>query len=211
MAFMKSTSTLDHLLNGSGLLWRGRQATQMPSRSTHFPVLDKQLPGGGWPTGAVIELMPQLEGMGEVRLVLPALKAWCEEGRTVAWINPPHIPFAPSLARAGVSLSQLLWVAAEGERDAWWASEQLLREGAAAVLLWSAVQADRPLRRLQLAAEAGRSCAFLYRPPQAIPDSSPAALRVRLSPDAVGLRLDLLKVRGGSPASLSVPLPPSVP
>lgn len=31
---------------------------------------------------------------------MPALKAWCQDGRNVALVQPPHTPYAPALARS---------------------------------------------------------------------------------------------------------------
>jgi hypothetical protein len=62
-----------------------------------------------------------------------------------------------------------------------WATEQALRCPAiGAVLSWPTAIIDKNVRRLQLAAEAGGSLGFLYRPPAAALESSPAALRLRL-------------------------------
>jgi len=187
-------------------LWRGGEIARSDARTTGYRTLDERLPGGGWPTGALIEISPQCEGLGELRLTLPALRAWCEEGRNVAFVRPPHIPYAPALVRYGLTLKSLIWVVADLDEDARWAAEQLLREGAAAVLLWSAVREDRALRRLQLAAEAGKSCAFLYRPPALLSQASPAAVRIALSAADAGVCLDLVKVRGGRSGRLTLPL-----
>jgi cell division inhibitor SulA/protein ImuA len=141
-------------------------------------------------------------------LTLPALKAWCQEGRHIAFVRPPHIPYAPALARHGLPLNSLLWVVTDEDEDARWAAEQLLREGAAAVLLWSTVREDHALRRLQLAAEAGKACAFLYRPSLMLGQASPAAVRIALSAVEDGVCLDLIKVRGGRAGKLNLPLRP---
>lgn len=203
--------SLETLLRSSTQLWRGGEIARSDSRGTGYVGLDARLPGGGWPVGALIEIAPECDGLGEVRLTLPALRSWCQEGRSIAFVQPPHIPYAPALARFGLPLSSLLWVVADGDEDARWAAEQLLREGAAAVLLWSAAQEDRALRRLQLAAEAGRACAFLYRPPSMLSHASPAAVRIALSAveEAVGdegVCVDLIKVRGGHTGKLVLPL-----
>jgi hypothetical protein len=198
--------SLKTLLLGSRQLWRGGEMARVEAWGTGYAALDACLPGGGWPTGALVEIAPHCDGLGELRLTLPALKSWCEAGRSVALVRPPHIPYAPALARFGLTLHSLLWVAAEQDDDAHWATEQLLREGAAAVLLWSAVQEDRALRRLQLAAEAGKACAFLYRPSSTLSQTSPAAIRIALSAANDGVRLDLIKVRGSRPGKLVLPL-----
>ena len=75
------------------------------------------------------------------------------------------------------------------------------------LLLWSAVEEERALRRLQLAAEAGRACAFLYRSPTALRHASPAAVRLALSAAGDGLCVDIVKVRGGHPGKVIIQLP----
>lgn len=201
-----SASTLETLLNSSAL-WRGGETGRVRVRSTGFPHLDALLPSGGWPLGTLIEISPRCEGLGELTLLLPALKSWCAEGRPVALVRPPHIPYAPGLWGVGFPLRSLLWISVERDGDARWAAEQLLREGAAAVLLWDAAREDRDLKRLQLAAEAGKACAFLYRPPLTLNQSSPAVIRIALTSAPKGhTQLDLIKVRGGRPGRLVLPL-----
>ncbi len=184
---------------------------RVPARATGFAALDACLPGGGWPVGALTEIVPACDGLGELSLVLPALRSLCEAGRAVALVNPPYTPYAPALAKAGLSLDSLLWVHAVRDEEGRWAAEQLLREGAAAVLLWSSAREERALRRLQLAAEAGRACAFLYRRrpegrPQGRIEPSPAALRVALYPAEGGLRVELVKIRGAPASQVALPL-----
>ncbi|HEY6484364.1 MAG TPA: translesion DNA synthesis-associated protein ImuA [Steroidobacteraceae bacterium] len=201
---------IDELLRDSPQLWRGRQLAALPARATGFAALDAQLPGAGWPIGALIEIAPACAGLGELSLLLPALQRCCEEGRSIAFVRPPYTPYAPALARCGLPLPRLLWIAAARDEDAHWAAEQLLREGAAAVLLWSPIMADRALRRLQLAAEAGQACAFLYRTPAQLRSSSPAALRLALSPAEDGVQVRIVKARGGhasGPVTLSLHTP----
>lgn len=201
-----STAPLDELLQSSPHVWRGRELARADTRSTGFTALDARLPGGGWPVGAVTEIAPACDGVGELSLTLPALRSVCNEGGSVAFVQPPYIPYAPALRRCGLELESFLWIHAGGGTEALWAAEQLLREGAGAVLLWSCLQDERALRRLQLAAERGRACAFVYRPACALDRSSPAAVRVALSAAGESLRLELVKVRGGHPGTVIVPL-----
>jgi hypothetical protein len=72
------------------------------------------------------------------------------------------------------------------------------------VLLWTSVDDERLLRRLQLAAEAG--LAFVYRPVSTLRKPSPAALRIALHPDGDHTRAELIKVRGGRPGSVTLSL-----
>lgn len=175
-------------------------------QSTGFAALDALLPGGGWPLGALNELMPAQPGIGEISLLLPALIALAQSGRYLAWIAPPWLPYPPALAQRGLPLTQLLLVQPATARDALWATEQALRCPAfGAVLAWqSGAQMDeRNLRRLQLAAEAGGAVAWLYRPVRAAEQSSPAALRLQLNALPAGaLQVRIRKARGGAPGAV---------
>jgi hypothetical protein len=198
---MPSASALAHQL-GRPDIWLGRQLAAAPAVATGWPALDQALPGRGWPQGALTELLPATEGIGELSLLLPALRELTSHDRPIVFVRPSHAPYAPALARAGLPLRRLTWIAAGDDADARWAAEQILRENAAgAVLLWSSAAGDTPLRRLQLAAQEGQSLAFLYRPPQslrqALVTASPAAVRLVLGPAPDALRIQVLKARGG--------------
>jgi hypothetical protein len=202
-----STASLEQLLSQVPNLWRGREHGEFPTLDSGWEALNRALPGGGWPRGALIELMPRCEGIGELTLTLPSLRSLAREGRSVALVRPPFVPYAPALRRAQLPLKRLVWIAEPDEGHALWAAEQLLRGGAGAVLLWCDVADDRPLRRLQLAAESTQALAFLYRPLASSVQASPAALRIELAPETQGLRLHVLKVRGGSPCEVALSLP----
>lgn len=167
-------------------------------------MLDRELPGGGWPVGALSEILCPSEGIGELQLVLPALVALSCAGGRIAWLAPPYLPYAPALAAAGLRLEYLTVVRAPGRRDTLWAAEQMLRAGACkALLAWLPQASYGELRRLALAAEAGAATVALFRPPQAAQESSPAPLRLALEPDGGQLTVHILKRRG---ARLAAPL-----
>jgi hypothetical protein len=182
-------------------IWRGDQCAEIvqPGISTGFAELDSLLPGGGWPVGALTEIITDQEGVGELRLALPALSNLSQSGRWLTWVAPPHIPYAPALSAAGIRLSRLLIARPTDIKDILWATEQALRSGqCGAVLAWLPAAADRALRRLQLAAEAGQCCGILYRPKKTASLTSPAALRLHVSasPDKGIIRI--LKRRGST-------------
>lgn len=200
-------SSIADLLQANSNLWRGREHAIADTCSTGFIALDAVLPGGGWPRGCLIELAPECHGIGELMLPLPALRALARDRKPIALVRPPYTPYAPALRRAGLPLRQLLWVAETKDEDAQWASEQLLRDGAGAVLVWSDVRDDRAMRRLQLAAEAGRALAFVYRAPECLKHASSAALRIALRPTGSSLRIEVMKVRRGQPGVVTIDLP----
>lgn len=121
----------------------------------------------------------------------------------IAWIAPPFQPYPPALVQWGVDLSRILIVRPKAATEALWAAEQALSSGnCAAVLLWSDSLNDASSRRLQLAAEQGRSWAVAFRPLTALAQASAAALRIRLTANREGTALDILKSRGGRPTTL---------
>ncbi len=195
-------AALDKVLQHPGI-WRGDRLAQAGAEAlpTGYPALDEQLPGGGWPRGALTEILAEREGIGELRLLLPALVRASEQDAWQAWVAPPHVPYAPALAAAGLRLKQMLVVRPKSEADAWWAAEQTLRSGScSAVLAWLNMKTadERRLRRLQLAAETGQAWGVLFRPARAAEERSPAALRLRLEATAQGLAVHILKRRGGN-------------
>ncbi len=184
-------------------IWRGGDLARVavPSVATGYAELDRELPGGGWPAGALTELLHEREGIGELRLVAPALAGLTQAGRWIAWVAPPHLPYAPALAAAGIRLSRLLIIGKTTPRDSLWAAEQALAAGSiGAVLFWPEDIDPRALRRLQLAAEAGGSVGLLYRPLRAAEQASPAALRLALAPQQDSLAIRILKRRGTAAA-----------
>ena len=192
-------ASLDLLLQHPGI-WRGDQRAQTSEDAlpTGFAELDELLPGGGWPRGALTEILSEREGIGELRLLLPALARASKQSKWLVWVAPPHVPYAPALAVAGVELKRLLVAEPQSPADAWWAVEQALRSGAcSAVLAWLKSPDERRMRRLQLAAETGRTWGVMFRTADAAQQRSPAALRLRLEATLDGLAVHILKRRGG--------------
>ena len=195
-------NTLDNLLETTPALWKGRRPNhRQHTLPTGYARLDARLPGGGWPLGAVTELVSWQPGLGEFSLLLPVL---AELGRQAQWtvlVDPPNIPYPASLHARGLSLERLLVVRSRSDKESLWACEQALRSGrGGAVLAWPERIGFTRLRRLQLAAQENAKLAFLYRPANAVGEPSPAALRLCLEPaDRRGTRISVLKCRGSHP------------
>lgn len=194
---------LEQLLRDHPLLWRNADAGRAaaPGLATGFPALDAALPGGGWPVGALVEIVTGRWGSGELRLLLPALAA-ISRSRRLAWVAPPLIPYAPALAAAGMDLARTVVVSPAGEnpkhenlaREILWAAEKLLASPCCGmVLVWPPVLRLRDARRLQLAAQSGGGTGVVFRQ-RNVP--SPAALRLAVQPRPNGLRVEILKTRG---------------
>ena len=199
---------LDKLLKNPRI-WRGRVRAEnagWQGLASGYPKLDQCLPGGGWPQHALTEILLDHYGTGELQLLMPALARLSQpdsdhEAGWIAWIAPPFEPYPPALQQWGVNLSRVLIVRPRNDREALWAAEQALSSGnCAAVLTWSKTLDDAASRRLQLAAEQGRSWAIAFRSLQALQQPSAAALRIRLDAGLKGTDLGILKSRGGRPA-----------
>ena len=188
-------------------VWRGGELENAPREvvPTGHVALDRELPGGGWPVGVLSEVLHDEAGIGEVGFLAGALAASCKSGRLLAWIAPPHLPYAPALVQAGLVLEHCLVMRPVHREDALWAAEQCLRSGACgSLLLWLSAASDSRsrageyawLRRLQLAAQAGRSMAVIFRSRSNAALSTPAHLRVSLSHEEGNLALRIPKRRG---------------
>src|SRR6204780_4943867 len=71
------TSSIAEIL-ADARVWKLKDASAAPARpvwSTGKSSLDARLPGGGWPTASLIEVLLDDTGLGEVQLFLPALVA----------------------------------------------------------------------------------------------------------------------------------------
>jgi hypothetical protein len=139
-------------------LWRASQLARGRGRvvETGYPALSAELPGGGWPVGALIDLMVQQAGVGELRLLRPALSG--SGNRPVAFVQPPHTPDGLGLSYIGLPIDQVLRVKAQKTADALWSAEQILRAGSCgALIFWAQYAQASSLRRLHLAAQSSEN------------------------------------------------------
>jgi hypothetical protein len=197
-----SPASLDDVLLRQSV-WRGGALVRNAARAvpTGFAALDREFPGGGWPDGVLAEILHSREGFGELQLVLPALAALSAAGHRIALIAPPHLPYAPALAAAGIELSGLAVVRVASRPDALWAAEQALHAGACrAVLVWLRGARYPELRRLALAAEKSQGMGLVFRPAEEAVQPSSACLRIALAPDAGRVSVEIVK-RRGAPAA----------
>ncbi|HUP95977.1 MAG TPA: translesion DNA synthesis-associated protein ImuA [Burkholderiales bacterium] len=191
------SSALEAVLSHPAV-WRGSECARVASTvPTGFAEIDAHLPGGGWPTGAITEIYPEHAGVGEMKLTLPAAARLTHEGRWIAVIAPPHVPYPPAFAAQGLRLERLVLIQPGSVEENLWAAEQALRATCCgAVLLWQDHVHERALRRLQLAAESASTTLFLFRSARVAP-ASPAALRLHVSRAQGRTIVRILKRRGG--------------
>lgn len=178
-------------------VWRADQLASYRTSSvpTGHQMLDHELPDGGWPSRTLIELLAQQPGIGEMRLLQPALQRIA--GRTIALVQPPHTPQGAAWAGDDFPVGRMMWVKTSRSADALWAAEQILRNGTCgALLFWQSHVRHESLRRLHLAAQGSDIVFWLIRPLASAQDASPAPLRMALRPAANGISVEIVKRRG---------------
>jgi len=216
---MRAATALVPLLKDAAIaqVWRADDLSQAGSAgfvSSGNAALDAELPGRGWPQGAVTELLVDAPGRGELSLLMPALALVTQAGRPCVWTLPYEqtikattespdklLPYAPALAAAGIDLDRSIFVEPATARENLWALEQSLRMPHLGALVgWlpaGNVDADfRALRRLHLLASRYRALVFVLRTTRAVAAPSPAALRLQLVERDGRLDVSLLKRRG---------------
>lgn len=178
-------------------LWRARSGAGQSGDClpSGWPVLDAILPGGGWWPGALSELLCA-DPLLALQLLQPLCVRLARAGRLQVWLGLPHRPYAPGWQQGGLALERCLLVQA-GEAERIWAAEQALRQIEGALVLAVLPQLDsQDSRRLQLAAQAGRSLGLLIRPPDSGPCVTAPAVRLRLQAAPGGVHIECLKRRG---------------
>lgn len=201
---MSAVVALSSLLDARQV-WRGRAAPSIEGEQpSGWPMLDAVLPTRGWPEASLSEILMPADGIGELRLVLPALARLTQGDRPVVLVAPPYAPCAMGWRQQGVNLHCVEIVDAS-EKEVLWAAEQCLRSGScAAVLAWPHQADDRSLRRLQVAADTGRALAFVFRDRKHVANASPAALRLELD-GAPHTAIRVRKCRGGNVPTQAIP------
>jgi protein ImuA len=188
-------------------VWRAGElgSASLLTVETGYAALNLVLPGGGWPQGALIELLQPQAGLHEWGLLAPALAALQQAGpgQLVVLIGAPCLPFGPALGARQLDMRRLLCVKASDAPALLWATRQALQcADVASVLAWLPDARSAHLRRLQIAAHAHNKLLFVFRPLRAQQESSPAPLRLLLegtlneAGEADNLLVHVLKRRG---------------
>ena len=188
---------------------------------TGYTALNRVLPGGGWPQGAMVEILQAQAGQCEWGLMAPVLAglqrcgvrpAGAAAAQPRSWTvlaGAPHLPFGPALGALKLDMHSLLSVhgrAGDAPSLLWATREALQCADVAAVLAWLPDARSAHLRRLQIAAHAHNKLLIVFRPLRAQNESSPAPLRLLLqgtAQQAGNLNVAILK-RRGPPLALPV-------
>lgn len=106
---------------------REARSERPASLASRIPALD-ELTEGGFPVNALTELFIPHAGIGEVRMLLPALASL----KHVTWVLPcdsEAAPYAPALADAGLDLDRQLFSIPSTPEEAFWCAEQAANLG----------------------------------------------------------------------------------
>ena len=204
----------------AGRFWRGDalSTSPLPSTPSGFRALDEQLPGGGWPSRCLTELLLAHPGVGEIRFLAATLSSLTQSGRELVLLAPPHTPDPAGWEQLGIDMRRVLIVRAARPADRLWALEESLKSAAfGALIAWlpedKALARHDALRRLQSAAASADGLTFLMRPTAAQYHASPAPLRLLLATGQLlghrrTLSVRMLKRRGpvlAKPLTLMLP------
>lgn len=191
-------------------VWRAGElgSASLQTIDTGYAALNQVLPGGGWPQGALVELLQPQAGLHEWGLLAPALSALqlAATAQLTVLVGAPYLPFGPALGARQLNMQRLLSVQAQGPALLWATREALQCADVAAVLAWLPEARSAHLRRLQIAAHAHNKLLFVFRPLRAQQESSPAPLRLLLEgavSEVGNLSVHVLK-RRGPPLALPV-------
>ncbi|MDP3605850.1 MAG: hypothetical protein Q8R59_08920, partial [Polaromonas sp.] len=136
-------------------VWRADAVDQAVAHTldTGYAALNAVLPGGGWPQGALVEVLQPQAGQHEWGLVAPVLAALqaATPGKLLVLAGAPCQPFGAALAARQLDMDRLLCVRAARDSPAllWATREALQCADVAAVLAWLPDVRSAHLRRLQ--------------------------------------------------------------
>jgi len=164
--------------------------------TTGYADLDAILPDGGWPEDDLVELITPQWDFSELQLLLPIMKTVTDQKKTILWIAPPYISYAPSLVSAGIDISRVTTVKADRScQDVLSSIEKALsNKECAMVITWLDWLPNAVVRRIQRAFRKGNTFGVLLR--QHEQKDSPAPLRLRVKAENDGLRIVTLQTQG---------------
>ncbi|MFN9472698.1 translesion DNA synthesis-associated protein ImuA [Acidovorax sp.] len=191
-------------------VWLGSELGHQDSETvaTGFSALDAALPGRGWPTRSLTEVLAPQAPLCEWRLLGGSLQQLVADGGQILLVSPPQQPHAGGLVQLGVPADRLVWIQARTPAERLWATEQLVKSNPkGAVLAWLPQARAEQIRRLQVHAQSCQAPVFLFRPLSAEREASPAPLRIQVSL-GVGWNIDVRVLkRRGTPYRDVLPLP----
>lgn len=179
-----------------------------------FTELDRVLAVGGWPLGTTTEIGLVDDGIGELRLLLPALRHILSQGKPhMVWIAPPYLPYSQALIKERIDPNHLIVITTKNIADTLWAAEQiLLADNCSVLVTWTEKYklSQKQTRRLQLAAEKSGTWHVQFRHHRCMQQVSAARLRLVLDSTPAGKLLVTInkQPQGASGQQCSLSLSP---
>ena len=189
---MTDKSILNSSVIQKGGAWHAAPGGARPYSviNTGFSQLDKSIRIGGWPLGTSTEIGVDDYGIGELRMLMPALRNVLSSNRPyVVWIAPPYLPYSRALLKEHIDPSFLVVVNSSRVSDTLWAAEQvLLSNSCSALFIWTGGHnlSHKETRRLQLATEKSGTWHVQFRHQRCLQQASAARMRLRLQSNAQG-------------------------
>ncbi len=187
--------------------WASTKTREANVFSCGVAAIDRLLPAGGLRHGMLVEWMmtpvaaggspaanaetrapklrrigaPPVATNGTFTLSLLGAREACGEGGVLVVIDRTRTFYPPAAAAWGIDLERTIVVWPQNARDELWAAVQSLRSPVVAAM-WANIDRldSRAFRRLQLAAEAGRTLGVLVRPAGARGQPSWADVRLEV-------------------------------
>ncbi len=197
----KAPPSLEQLLRRPDL-WRGHshRFTKEKGIDSGYPNLNQALQHEGWPNASLIEVCQAFHAC-EWWLFSPAIQTvlGAQAGGSIALINPPAMPFIQGLQKIGIDTRRLLIIDTKTPQDFVYSFTEVSQSPACPIIFAWQAQYTLPytqLRKLQLCALEHYGLSVIFRHERVMSQSSPASLRLVLTPTEQYIHLNIVKQPG---------------
>ncbi len=192
--------TLEQLLHRPDI-WRGHSSSFVKQETidTGFSELNNALQHKGWPTGCLIEICQHFYA-SEWWIFHRSISTILGSKNDVylALINPPALPFIAGLEQRDIPSKQIIIVKAHTPQEFITSFTELNKSSAFAIVLaWQTnnIQYSQ-LRKIQLSTSESKGIYALFSPMKAKLNSSPASLRLSITPKTNTIDVHIFKQKG---------------
>ncbi|VUD68087.1 hypothetical protein TDB9533_03980 [Thalassocella blandensis] len=209
-----NTPDLEQLLRRQDI-WRGHSHAFVKQHviSSGYEALDEGLQHKGWPLSCLIEVCQAFHAC-EWWLFHPGINQLLQRSQGyIALLNPPALPFVAGLQQLQIETQRLLIIQSKTAAEFVTSFSELSQcDACTVVLAWQPKQALNytALRKLQLSTQDQHGLYVVFRHAQAKSQSSPASLRLLVSPKTQNIHLNIFKQKGKlQEVTLELPVPPA--
>lgn len=182
-------------------LWTGHSlgSPQTLNMPTGYPSLDAQLPGAGWPSQTLIEILPTLHCWHHTQLLRHAAQMMIKQGGSLLLITRHLKPYLPAWHQDGIPADRIILIQTRTEAESLWSIEKALQAKSLTMVVgWLSHARPDQLRRLHIHAQQHPGLLFAIRPFAAKhePSASPLRIAIDRSPSSLDMEVQILKRRG---------------